>query len=143
EQHLNTCCDSPTRGFRTVARRKLLKGDDGEGRRNDPTVGSGSPGPAKLVRIDGGLLVCKLEFPTPQPVCFMTSDCNEPTNGTLGRTPRAAGNADSHKTKSGRPGTFFVSNKRGPTAVPVLPFDQRFGPCHLGTSRPGGQSKSG
>jgi hypothetical protein len=65
EQHLNTGYDSPTRGFRSVARRKLLEGDDGERRRDDPAVGAGNPGPAKLVRIDARLLVCKLEFPTP------------------------------------------------------------------------------
>src|ERR1017187_7833192 len=120
KQHRDSRPDSSIRLLGWVAGGELLQGDDGESRRNYPTIRAGHPGPAIFVGVDTCLSVDRLELPAPKPVCLATLRVEQPCCGLLKHSRIATNAAQRHRGHSCRPRSVVVSFKCGPRTVPAL-----------------------
>src|ERR1700756_244945 len=78
KKHLTSEPDAILGCLRTVADRELFDGDDAECRRNNPTACAWTPRPSIFVRIESNLTIRCFEFPSPEPIAFLTALRQEP-----------------------------------------------------------------
>src|SRR5579872_224799 len=83
KKHVYSQPDSVLECLRTVADRELLDGDDAERRRNHPTTCAWTPRPSIFVWIESNLAIRCFEFPSPEPIAFFASRCEEPMQCSL------------------------------------------------------------
>src|ERR1051326_6082480 len=83
KKHLYSQPDSVLGFRRTVAHCELLDSDDAEASWNHPATSSWAPRPSIFVRIESNLAIRCFEFPSPEPVAFLTALREEPFQRSL------------------------------------------------------------